>query len=284
MNEQKTAILVDSGCDIARAQREKYNIEVLPLHVMYPEKDYADGVDIDPIMIYNRFPNEIPTTSTPSVAEVLDKFEEIKKEGYENVIAITISSSLSGTCNTIRLAATEVEDLNVFVFDTKNISIGAGIFAIWASHKLEHGVPYQVLCRQLQDKIRDSKVFFYMDTLKYLQHGGRIGRGAGTVGEMLRLKPLISCDETGSYYTVAKLRGSRLARVRLTEEIVKYQFGHKAWLVVEEGDAHQEAMTIKEILEKTLIDKKILFEQQITATMAVNTGPGLVGVAVFLEP
>lgn len=284
MNEQKTAILVDSGCDIAPAQREKYNIEVLPLHVIYPEKDYQDGVDIDPMMIYNRFPNEIPTTSTPSVQEVIDKFEELKAKGYENVIAITISSSLSGTCNTVRLAATEIEDMNIFVFDTKNISIGAGLFAIWASHKLERGVPFQVLCRQLQDKIQDCKVFFYMDTLKYLQHGGRIGRVAGTVGELLRIKPLISCDESGTYYTVAKLRGTKLARVKLTEEIVKVQFGKKSWIVVEEGDAHQEAMTVREILEKTLKDKKILFEQQITATMAVNTGPGLVGVAVFLEP
>ncbi len=284
MNEQKTAILVDSGCDVSAEQREKYGIRVLPLHVMYPEKDYADGVDIDPLMVYNRFPNEFPTTSTPSVAEAIDILEQLRDEGYEKVIAVCISSALSGTCNTIRLAATDIEDLTVFVFDTKNISIGAGLFAIWAAKKLKKGVSYEDLIRQMQDKIGDSKVFFYMDTLKYLQHGGRIGKVAGTVGEILKLKPLISCDETGAYYTVAKLRGSRLSKLRLLEEVVKYSFGHRVWIVVEEGDAHADVLEMQKMIEDTPMEKRILFTQQITATMAINTGPGLVGVAVFREP
>ncbi len=284
MNDQKIAILVDSGCDVSKEQREKYGIRVLPLHVMYPEKDYQDSIDIDPMMVYNRFPNEFPTTSTPSVAEAIDALEACKADGYEKVIAICISSSLSGTCNTIRLAATEVEDLTVFVFDTKNISIGSGLFAIWAAKKLKKGVQYEDLIRQMQDKIGDSKVFFYMDTLKYLQQGGRIGKVAGTVGEFLKLKPLISCDDTGAYYTVAKLRGNKLAKLRLLEEVVRYSFGHRVWIVVEEGDAHSEVLEMQKMIEETPMEKRILFTQQITATMAINTGPGLVGVAVFREP
>ena len=105
MNEQKTAILIDSGCDLPERIRKKYDIEILPLRVIYPEKDYQDGVDINPMMIYQRFPDEIPTTSTPSLAEATDKFDELRDKGYEKVIAIAISSGLSGTYNTLRLAA-----------------------------------------------------------------------------------------------------------------------------------------------------------------------------------
>ena len=92
MNEQKTAILIDSGCDLPERIRKKYDIEILPLRVIYPEKDYQDGVDINPMMIYQRFPDEIPTTSTPSLAEATDKFDELRDKGYEKVIAIAISS------------------------------------------------------------------------------------------------------------------------------------------------------------------------------------------------
>ena len=105
MNEQKIAILTDSSADITPEIIDKYDIKVLPLHIMYPEKEYQDGVDIDPLMTYRRFPAEFPNTSTPNLVEVEEKFDQIHEEGYERVIAVCISSGLSGTCNTIRLAA-----------------------------------------------------------------------------------------------------------------------------------------------------------------------------------
>ena len=120
MNKDKVAVLTDSGCDVPLNFREKYNIFMLPLRVMYPEKDYEDGVNIDPMMVYRRFPDEYPSTSTPSLAEVQDIFDEIRDAGYEKIIAVTISSGLSGTFNTIRLAAEQQDELEIFVFDTKN--------------------------------------------------------------------------------------------------------------------------------------------------------------------
>ncbi len=284
MNDQKTAILIDSGCDVPPVIREQYGIYVIPLRVMYPEKDYMDGVDIDPMMVYRRFPDEFPSTSTPSLAEVNDKLAQIKSDGYEKIIAVCISSGLSGTFNTIRLAASERDDLEIFVFDSKNISIGSGLFAIWAAKKLREGMSFEEITVKMQEKIYDSKVFFYMDTLKYLQRGGRIGKVASFVGEALGLKPIISCDENGTYYTVAKIRGSRFGKLRLMEEVVKYCLGHRTWIVVEEGNAHEEALAMQDMLEEHLVSKEILYEGQITATMAINTGPGLVGVAVMRNP
>lgn len=290
MNNQKTAILIDSGCDIPAPVRKEYNIDILPLHVIYPEKDYQDGVDINPTMVYQRFPEEFPSTSTPSIMEVRDKFDELRIQGYERILAITISSNLSGTFNAVRLAAQEFEEdeetMEIFPFDTRNISIGAGLFAIWSAIQLRKGKTFREICAELPGKIQDSKVFFYMDTLKYLQRGGRIGKVAGAVGSLLQLKPIISCDGNGEYYTVAKIRGAKLSKLKLAEEVVKFGIGHKTWMVVEEGDAHEEALALQDMLasHERLVDKQILYEGQITATMAVNTGPGLVGVAVFRDP
>ena len=215
MNKYKIAVLTDSGCDVPQNFREKYNIFMLPLRVMYPEKDYDDGVNIDPMMVYRRFPDEYPSTSTPSLAEVQDMFDRIRAEGYEKIIAVTISSGLSGTFNTIRLAAEQQDEMEIYVFDTKNISVASGIWAIWAAVKLENGWTFEEVIAGLKNKIYDSKVMFYMDTLKYLKKGGRIGKVTSVVGEVLNLKPIISCNEEGIYYTVGLIRGAKQGKKKL---------------------------------------------------------------------
>ena len=280
----KTAILMDSGGDLPFDLCEREGIEFLPLHVIYPENDYYDGIDIDPMMIYNRFPDEIPSTSTPSLGEVEKKLEELKEEGYENVIAVTISSALSGTGNTIAMAAKQCHGINVYVLDTKNISFGSGIFALWAARKLREGMEYQELVRALEDKKKDSRQFFYMDTLKYLRHGGRIGKVAAFVGEALHIKPIISCNEDGVYYTVAKIRGARFGKKRLLEELENAVGNRKCWVIVGEGNAHEEALKMEELVREKMPNAEILFVKQITATLANNTGPGLLGVMAFLDP
>ena len=97
----RTAILIDSGCDVSQALVQRYHMKVMHLHIIYPERDYIDGVDILPETIYQRFPGEIPATSTPSPQDVKDMVEEIKAEGYTHVLAFCISSGLSGTYNTV---------------------------------------------------------------------------------------------------------------------------------------------------------------------------------------
>ena len=173
MNSAKTAIMVDSGCDISQEFIEQYDIKVLRLKVLYGDRMYSDGLDIDPLEVYRRFPQEIPTTSTPNMYEVSELVNEIKSEGYEKIIGITISSGLSGTYNAVAMAFGE-EDIETFAFDTKNISIGAGLLAMWAAKKLSEGWTFEAVKHGLNDKINDSKVFFYMDTLDYLRKGRSI--------------------------------------------------------------------------------------------------------------
>ncbi len=190
MNPSKTAIIVDSGCDVSKQLIQKYDMKQLSLKVIYPEKMYMDGEDIKPQMVYERFPAEIPSTSMANIQDVLDLVDGIREQGYENVIGITISGAMSGTFNSVRLALEEVTDLKTFAFDTKNISIGGGILAIWAARKLEEGMSFDEVVSGLQQKIHDTKLCFYMDTLDYLARGGRITPSVAIVGKMLKLKPL----------------------------------------------------------------------------------------------
>ena len=85
MNDQRTAVITDSGCDLPEDLARELDIRVLSLHVIYPENDYADGKEIDPLMVYRRFPAEIPTTSTPSQGEICELLDSLREEGFENL-------------------------------------------------------------------------------------------------------------------------------------------------------------------------------------------------------
>lgn len=282
MNSAKTAIMVDSGCDISQEFIEQYDIKVLRLKVLYGDRMYSDGLDIDPLEVYRRFPQEIPTTSTPNMYEVSELVNEIKSEGYEKIIGITISSGLSGTYNAVAMAFEE-EDIETFAFDTKNISIGTGLLAMWAAKKLSEGWTFEAVKHGLNDKINDSKVFFYMDTLDYLRKGGRISPAVAIVGKALNLKPIISCNEKGTYYTVSKIRGQHKGLEKLMDSLKDYIGDKKAYLAIMNGDGTRYLDIIRARIKEMFPQCEVVVDKQITATMAIHTGPGLIGVGVLFE-
>ena len=282
MNSAKTAIMVDSGCDISQEFIEQYDIKVLRLKVLYGDRMYSDGLDIDPLEVYRRFPQEIPTTSTPNMYEVSELVNEIKSEGYEKIIGITISSGLSGTYNAVAMAFEE-EDIETFAFDTKNISIGAGLLAMWAAMKLSEGWTFEAVKHGLNDKINDSKVFFYMDTLDYLRKGGRISPAVAIVGKALNLKPIISCNEKCTYYTVSKIRGQHKGLEKLMDSLKDYIGDKKAYLAIMNGDGTRYLDVIRARIKEMFPQCEVVVDKQITATMAIHTGPGLIGVGVLFE-
>lgn len=285
MADRDTIVVVDSCCDIPADVAEKYGIRILPVHIIYPDQEYEDGVNIDPRIVYKRGPEIIPKTSMPSPGEVEDFFDAIKDDGYSKVIAITLSSRLSGTWNVIRMTAEDMDDLDIFVFDTKNISIGSGVFAIWAARKLEEGMTFEEITAKLPEKIHDSHLMFYMDTLVYLAKGGRIGNVTHMIASVLNIKPIISCDQEGVYYTVAKIRGARKSKEKLLSEIVSHGTGRDCWAVVMNGGAREEGDRMLELVKEKLPHAEIIFDnRQITASLAAHTGPGLVGMLVFLDP
>lgn len=282
MNNSKTALLVDSGCDIGKEFAAKHDIRILGLKVIYGTDVFSDDIDIDPMTVYERFPDEIPTTSTPNVIEVRELLDKIKEDGYENVIAVCISSKLSGTYNTIKSVLEDYDGLNGFALDTKNISTGSGLLAMWAAIQLESGMTYEDVIEKLPSKVPDAHVYFYMDTLDYLKAGGRIGNVTGFIGKALDLKPVITCNPEGIYTTVTMLRG-RKNSVRKLIRIVEKQVGdsYDKWMSIMNGKAADKVTDVEELLSENFSKMKIVEKKQIVASMAVHTGPGLVGIGVL---
>ena len=280
--KEKIAVVVDSCGDVPSYLANKYDITVVPVHITYPEADYKDGYQISQ-MIYERFPKEIPTTATPSPADVIDVFEGLLDKGYTHVIVINISDRLSSTINSFRIAADEIDELTTYVFNTKNISVGSGIFAIWAAKMIRKGYSFDEITRRLEHKRYDSHLMFYMDTLSYLHAGGRIGNVGYLAANALHIKPIIDCDRDGVYETVAKLRGSKNNVEKLFAEVAKTMpdLSVPCWVVIGHGQNPDGAKQMEEIVHREIPQAKILYTEQITASMAVHTGPGLVGLLIF---
>ncbi|MDD3262173.1 MAG: DegV family protein [Oscillospiraceae bacterium] len=279
--EEKIAVLVDSGSDLPEALKEEYHITTMELRVIYGNEIYRDGIDITPQTVYSRFPKEIPTTSAPNLQEAKDTLKALQEKGYQKVIAVCISSGLSSTYHTIHTAAKEYPELETFVFDSKNISIGAGLYALWAAKAVKDGMSFQQITAALQRKQRDSKIYFYMDSLDYLRAGGRIGQITGLIGKVLNIRPIISCNTEGTYYTVSMVRGKKGGARRLLDTVGKCASKAKTWLALMNGGAAEQAHALKTELMSFFPKGQLMVESQITASMAVHTGPGLVGICVF---
>jgi len=282
--QEKIIVIADSCCDVGKELQEKYNIRVLPVHVIYPDREYEDGVDIDPKIVYERFPDLIPTTSMPSPGEILDFLTQIRDEGYTHCISINVSDHLSGTVNNVRNISGEVEGLTTYVYNTKDISFGSGVYAVYAAKLVQEGIPFAEICRRLEAKREDSHLMFYMDSLEYLKKGGRIGNVAFMIANVLHMKPIIACDPDGVYYSVAKIRGAKKGKQKLIDEVVAAAGNRKCWLAVLHGDAEEEGEQMIQLLKERIPNGELIYFNQINASLAVNTGPGLIGLLAFVDP
>ncbi|MDY6064934.1 MAG: DegV family protein [Finegoldia sp.] len=278
----KIAILVDSGTDVQEGLREEYDIDVISLEINYSDGSY-DDFSISPDEVYKRMEEGIiPSTSIPSLGKIAEKYEQIKERGYDGILCLSISSSLSGMYNAFNLAKDYVEGIKIKVIDTKNISFAGGFFAIFARELNRMGKNLDEIFEILMSKIQDSKVFITFDTLKYLVHGGRIGKVGGRIGEFLKLKPLVSCDENGVFYPAGLNRGVERNQRDLIKKVREHLKDSKEYyFAIMHGKNEEGFNDLKEKLSDLVGKAKFYFEGQVYPSIAIHTGPGTLGVGCF---
>lgn len=281
MNENKIAILVDSCTDVPEEYRNKYGIYVAPMTIKYKNEEYIDGVNITSQQVCDNFEKEIPKTSLPCGDVISQQLQKIKDDGFQKVLIITISSGLSGTYNMMQIIADDFSGLRCIIVDTKNIGIGAGFTVIRAAELIEEGKDIDEIEKELLSIIPKTKVFFCIPTLEYLRKGGRIGLVSSMIGSALGLKPIISCNDDGVYYTAHKVRGrenSLKQAVKMALDFAKNSAKYN--LAIVHSNAKEEAEKIKTTLLKHLPYADIIIEGQIGPALIVHTGPGLIGIGI----
>lgn len=278
--KEKIALIVDSMCDLPHEIIQRFAIKVLPAKIIYPGEEYADGVDIMPDEVYRRMPDEIPTTAMPSLHEISETFEQIRHEGFTHVLALHISSGLSGTVEAVKMVARDFENLKIDVMDTKTLSMGTGWIVLDAARNIANGLCFERVVESLQSIQPKVEVYYIIETLEYLRRGGRIGRVAGMLGQFLHIKPIISVDREGNYFTYCKARG-RLKSIDKLVEIVENKVKEKQIkLAIMNGGASQEFEKLVERLRR-LPNIKELVTSDISPALGVHTGPGLLGISFY---
>lgn len=277
---EKIALLTDSASDISMELLQKNNIKLLPFKIIYKDKEYDDRIEITPQMMYERLENEIPKTSLPSIEKMTNALQQAVEEGCTHAIIITISSAFSGTNNAARIVCEDFKDIETFVFDTKTLSAAQGIMVLKTAEMIRSGKSFKEITQALptfRDKI-DS--YFALDTLEYLKKGGRIGAVAGTVGEFLNLKPIITVADDGTFMGIGKARGSKQALSKLVSILKGYldKGKHSVWIV--NGNASDKVQWLMD----TIKDLPNLVEYNVAGitgpALGVNTGSGSVGIVI----
>lgn len=274
-------IISDSTCDLSPELIAKYDIDILPLHILLGEDEYEDGRNITPQQIYDWSDahKTTPKTSAPSLAEAIELFRPYIEEKRE-IVCFSISGSMSTSGNVMRLAAEELEasDL-VTVVDSANLSTGIGLLVIEAAIMAEKGqsaAEIAAAIEVLKPKVRAS---FVVDTLTYLYRGGRCNAVSAMAGGVLRLHPKIVV-ENGAMDASKKYRGKInsviMSYVKDMEEDLKSARPERIF-ITHSGCDRDTVNAVRSYLESFGIFHEIL-ETRAGGVVSSHCGPGTLGV------
>ncbi|AZO95829.1 DegV family protein [Halocella sp. SP3-1] len=279
--DEKIALVTDSTCDLPKDILDKLNINFFPLKIIYKEAEYSDRIDIDPATIYKKFKEEIPGTSMPGISEMKEKYLELKEKGFTHIIAVHLSAGLSSTYDMSMVLKEQLKDLiTIEVIDSKLLSMGLGRLVLYAREIIDkEGIGFKEIVNCIKNKVNDIELYFVVKTLKYLKEGGRIGKIRGTIGELFNIKPIISIDKDGEYYTFDKSRSRKSSLNKLYKLAKKKIIKGMCYVDVMHADAAIEARELLDRL-KGLKNIKGIFLGEISPAMAVHAGPGLIGVCI----
>ena len=278
----KIALITDSTSDLRKDQIEKHNIHVIPLRIIYKNREYLDRVNITPDEVYDNLHVEVPTTSLPSMIDIDNLFTTLEQEGYTHAIVVCISSGISGTYNSINLASHDHPNIISYVYDSRSLTLGEGAIVLQCAEMIAKGKSFDEIIKKLPSIKDRIKVYYVLDTLNYLIKGGRIGKVAGTLGELLKIKPIISVNEEGVYYSYAKVRGRKQSISKLIDIASQTLAESKAKIWVLQGGALKEGKVLYETLSKLSNVTEISFGD-ISPVLGVHTGPGLLGLVIMKE-
>jgi len=276
----KVAIVTDSTAYLPEDLVAAYQINVVPLVVIWGEETLRDNIDITPEAFYERLSNSktMPSTSQATIQAFADVFERLLSEDYD-ILAVVISSGLSGTLDSAIRAKGMFPDANIELVDSKFTSLPLAYMALAAARAAKHGATL-VECKKIAETIRDhTQVYFAVDTLEFLHRGGRIGGAARFLGTALNLKPILQLVD-GKIEALERVRTSKKSHDRLIELLKAAVFGFERinMIGVVSAAADTSAAKLLKKINKEFNAEEIMLAD-ISPVIGTHTGPGTVGVA-----
>ena len=273
-------IICDSISDLPIEIIEKYNIDIVPLTVIFNNKEYLAGETLTTKEFYKmlRDTDIMPKTSQATYVQFKSVFEKYDED--TEIIYIAGSSTASGTYQSAMLAKNDGHH-NVSIFDTQNLSIGSALFVIKACEMVEKGYSVEEIISSLEKLKNDVEVVFSVDTLEYLKMGGRISSTKATLGNLLSIKPILEVKD-GLVAQKSQVRGKKQIYSTLAKTIVE-KFGKdlkNRTIIIGCGDNTEDLEIMKEALEKEADISNVYFVN-IGCVICSHSGPGVMGISCF---
>ena len=276
-------IVTDSGSGITPEVARQYDITVIPLYVHFGNETFREGVDLQLPEFLSRLKSapKLPTTSQPSAGDFLQVYTPMTADGSE-VISIHLSAKLSGTVASACTAKEMLSNARIHVVDTQFITAAQMFMVIEAARMAAAGKSSDEILVRLNQFIAGFHIYFAVETLEYLQKGGRIGKAAALLGTALQMKPLLTLED-GIVDAKERIRTKNRALVRIHELAVQEIAGRSCrFLGVLHAAAHDEACQLQNHLVARLSPAETMLSE-VGPVIATHTGPGVVGVAFFAE-
>lgn len=280
-------ILSDSACDLPKDILEEYDIDILPIIVINKDKEYLDGITIEPKTVYDEMRNGTIYTTAQIPANIFnEKFTECAKNGDE-VIYIAFSSGLSGTYQTSMFVKDVIletyPDFKLDIIDTKAASGGFGLIVLHAAKLAKEGKDKQEILESIEKLKGSIQHIFTVDDIEYLFRGGRVTRTQAFVGGLLNIKPILHVDD-GRLVPLEKVRGKNKVHKTILDLIGKRSRNvdlKKQAICITHGDDLEGALKLKGLIEKEFGVNDFIINT-IGAAIGAHSGPGTIAV-FFLD-
>lgn len=276
-------IITDSTCDLTSVQAETLGVRVLPLTVQFGEASFRDGVDLSNAEFYERLRNAqtLPTTSQINPDAFVSAFQAALDRGNQ-VVAIVVSSELSGTFQSAVIAKEMLNSEDIFVVDSRQVALSLNLLVTEAARLRDEGKSAAEIAKaatELREKIR---LYAVVDTLKYLKMGGRISAATAVVGGVLGITPIVAVKD-GKVESAGKTRGRKAGVQWIREQANSEELDFSRPLALGHTGCVEALDAVAEGFSGLMPKFTSVFSCEIGAVVGTHAGPGAAGVAYFVK-
>ncbi len=290
---KKFIIITDSCADLDKEKRERYDIEYLPMRVLYDDHDIPASLDWKYIS-YKAFYELMRNgkrfkTAQVNASEYKETFEKYIKEGYD-ILSISCSSALSSSFHASEVVRDELKakypEAKIYCVDSRNSSLGLGIICMTASKLRANGVDIEDTYNYIENHKQEVNQLVTVESLSYLKRAGRVSTMSAVFGGMLQVKPIIISDINGQNTAVEKVKGRKNSFARIVQMFnERYQENENQMICVVNSDCEEDAKTLRDMILEANKDKNLeITIEKIGPIVGASTGPGTVGVFFFGKP
>lgn len=276
---KKVAIIADSTGCLSEEMLKAHHIHTSYLMIIFGNDSYQEFKEISPakFLELSASQEELPSTSQPSPGLTVELYENLLKEGYEEIVHVTISSQLSGSYQSAIHAASMVDEKKIHVFDSLTVAFPQGALAMIASRLAEEGMNAAQIITALEEARDTTHISASVKTLDNLKKGGRLSNASAVIGSMLQIKPVLAMSKEGKLEAVAKVRTFKKALQALIDTAAEANLDESYEIAVMHMENLDDATFVKEALQ-TLYPNVTTHILPLSLVVSAHVGEGTIGV------